>query len=100
MKFKLFRIVGRLDREFNKDKLIAVEYADDIHSASDLLIKDVMHDLSEAPENQGCAVSAYPPEEVESKRPKHYVYKICGVVAPPNAPENTLVDYGITAESE
>jgi hypothetical protein len=94
-KYTVYRAEGQADRNLNKHVLIAIEYGEDIDAATKAIIRAVETDLSEAPQYAGCEVAAYPPERRDFARTKRYQYYVTGIVAPPNAPENTLVEYGV-----
>lgn len=96
MKYILYRSLGDLDKSVKKHELVAVEIGRDIDEVTDALIKDVSQDLAEMPEFAHCETYAYAPERVRDfRRIKRYQYEMEGVVSPPNAKENTLIDYGI-----
>lgn len=94
-KYTVYRTEGKADRDIGKHALIAIEYGEDIHAATDDIIRAVVSDLSEAPQYTGCEVAAWPPEQRDYAKTKRYQYYVTGVVESPNASENTLVDYGV-----
>lgn len=101
MKYKLFRSFGDLDKDVRKHELVAVEYGDSIDEVENALIKAVTDDLAGDPQYAGCETYTYAPEPVHiSRRVKRYAYEMTGVVSPPNAPENKLIDFGIIEEPE
>lgn len=101
MEYKLFRSFGSLDRDVWKHELVAVEYGDSILDVDDTLIKAAADDLAGGPLYAGCATSAYAPELVRSfRRVKRYAYEMMGIVSPPNAPKNVLIDFGVMEEPE
>lgn len=101
MKYKLYRSFGDLDKQVKKHILVAVEYGPDIFAVEDDLIRDVTDELGNDPEYAGCDTYAYAPEEVHcTRRVKRYAYEMRGVVSPPNAPENILIDFGIIETDE
>jgi hypothetical protein len=97
-KYTIHRADGRVDRDIRGHVLIAIEYGEDIDAAADAIIRSVMADLSENPEYAGCGVTAYPPEPWDYARATRYQYTVSGVVMPPNAPKNILVDYGVVEQ--
>lgn len=101
MKYKLFRSLGSLDKDVRKHELVAVEYGDSILDVEDALVKDAADDLAGDPQYAGCATSAYAPEPVRSfRRVNRYAYEMMGIVSPPNASKNVLIDFGIVEEPE
>lgn len=101
MKYKLFRSFGNLDRDVRKHELVAVEYGDSILDVEDALIKAAADDLAGDAQYAGCAASAYALEPIRSfRRVKRYAYEMMGVVSPPNAPKNVLIDFGVMEEPE
>ncbi len=101
MKYKLYRSFGDLDKDVKKHELVAVEYGSTIEDVEDALIKDVADDLAGDIEYAGCETSAYAPEPIKSfRKVKRYDYEMMGIVYPPHAETNVLIDYGIIEESE
>lgn len=101
MKYTLYRSFGDLDKQVKKHTLVAVEFGTDIYDATEDLIRAVNDELSNDPEYKGCHTYANPPEFVHSsRRVKRYDYEMLGVVCPPNAPENILIDFGIIESDE
>lgn len=101
MKYLLFRSFGELDRRINEHELVAVEYGRDIEDATKALIAAAKEDLAGLPEYKGCAVNVYAPKSLATiEDVEKYDYEMEGVVSPPNAPENILIDYGIVEETE
>ena len=94
-KYTVYRADGPVDRNLDTHVLIAIEYGEDIDAAADDILRAVMTDLSEAPQYAGCEVTASPPELRVYARTMRYEYYVTGIVAPPNASENILVDYGV-----
>lgn len=94
-KYTVHRAEGQADRNIGKHELIAIEYAEDIDEATDKILRAVMDDLSENPQYAGCGVTASPPEQRDDARTKRYQYYVTGIVMPPNAPKNILVEYGV-----
>lgn len=96
MKYKLYRSLGNLDYQVKKHTLVAVEFGSDIFDATDDLIRAVNDELGNDPEYEGCHTYANAPEMVHStRRVKRYDYEMLGVISPPNAPKNILIDFGI-----
>ena len=59
------------------------------------------YQLINSPEYDKCDAWANAPEEIGSfRRVKRYNYEMLGVVSPPNAPENILIDFGIIETDE
>ena len=84
-----------------KHELVAVEYGSTIEDVEDTLIKDVADDLAGDAEYAGCETSAYAPEPIKDfRKVKRYGYEMVGIVYPPHAETNVLIDYGIIEESE
>ena len=101
MKYKLYRSFENLDKDIRRHELTAVEIGADIDAVTDALIRAVMDELSGMPEYRGCKVYAYAPKPVDdTRRTKRYQYEMTGVVAPPNAPQNILIDFGIVETAE
>lgn len=101
MKYILYRSFGDLDKRVKNHELVAVEIGRDIDEVADALIKDVVQDLAEMPEFAHCETFSYAPEWVKDfRRVKRYQYEMTGIVSPPYAKENTLIDYGIMEVAE
>ena len=101
MKYILYRSFGNLDKDIKKHELVAVETGGNIDEVTDALIKDVVEDLAEMPEYAHCETVAYAPELIHNfRRVKRYQYEMLGIVSPPHAKENTLIDYGIVETEE
>ena len=99
MKYILYRSFGDLDKDIKKHELVAVEIGGSIDEVTNALIKDVAEDLAERPEYAHCA--AYAPELIHNfRRVKRYQYEMQGMVSPPRAKENILIDYGIVETEE
>ena len=97
MKYKLYRSFGDLDKDVKKHELVAVEYGSTIEDVEDALINDLAGDAEYA----GCETSAYAPEPIKDfRKVKRYDYEMMGIVYPPHAETNILIDYGIIEESE
>lgn len=101
MKYKVYRSFGELDKQIRKHTLVAVEYGENIYDVTPALIRAVTDELSCSPEYEKCDVWANAPQEVGAFRHvKRYQYEILGVVSPPNAPKNILIDFGIIETDE
>lgn len=101
MKYILYRSFGDLDKSIKKHELVAVEYGSNIDAVTDALIKDVAEDLAGMPEYAHCETFAYAPEPVQDYRSvRRYQYEMRGIVSPPYAKENILIDYGIMEADE
>ena len=93
MKYILYRSFGNLDKDIKKHELVAVE--------TDALIKAVADDLAGMPEYEHCETAAYAPEPVKDfRKVRRYQYEMTGIVYPPNADKNILIDYGIVEAEE
>lgn len=96
MKYLVYRSFGNLDRDIKKHELIAVEYGKDIRDVTDKLIKEITDDLLSTPEYAGCQAYADAPQRVgEKRRVKRYDYEITGVVLPPHAGKNYVIEFGV-----
>ena len=85
MKYILYRSFGDLDKDIKKHELVAVETGKNIDDVADALIK----------------TAAYAPEPVqEHRRVRRYQYEMMGIVYPPNADKNILIDFGIVEKEE
>lgn len=101
MKYKLFRSLGDLAESIQKHELVAVEYGQDIYAVTGDLIRDVREDLAGLPEYAGWETAAYAPEPVEEYCVlNRYQFEMLGIVSPPNADHNILIDYGVIEEAE
>ena len=101
MKYKLFRSPGNLDKAIRKHELVAVEIGKNIDDVADALIRAVRDDLAEMPEYAHCETAAYAPEPVKDfRKVRRYQYEMTGIVYPPNADKNILIDYGIVEAEE
>lgn len=101
MKYILYRFSGNLDNAVRKHELAAVEYAPDIHKATNALVRAVSDDLAGIPEFAGCETTAFAPEPIQSfRKVKRYDYVMMGQIIPPNAPKNILIEYGVIEENE
>ncbi len=99
MKYKLYRSFGNLDKDVKKHELVGVEFGKDIDEVSDALIRAAADDLAGMPGYEHCETAAYAPELIHSyRRVKRYDYEMRGIVYPPNASENILIDFGIVEE--
>ena len=101
MKYKLFRSPGDLDKAVRKHELVAVETGKNIDDVTDALIKAAADDLAGLPEYEHCETAAYAPEPVKDfRKVRRYQYEMTGIVYPPNADKNILIDYGIVEAEE
>lgn len=101
MKYKLYRSFGDLNKQIKQHVLVAVEYGKDIYDATPALIRAVNDELSNSPEYDKCDTWADAPEGIPSHfAVKRYDYWMRGVVSPPNAPENILIDFGVIETGE
>lgn len=101
MKYILYRSFGNIDKEVKKHELIGVEIGRNIDEVTDALIKDAADDLSTMPEYEHCETAAFAPEPVKDfRRVKRYQYEMTGIVYPPHADKNILIDFGIVEKAE
>ena len=57
--------------------------------------------LAALPEYENCRTAAYAPEPIkEFRRVKRYQYEMMGIVYPPYADKNILIDFGIVEADE
>lgn len=96
MKYILYRSLGDLDKAVKKHELVAVETGKNIDDVTDALVKAAADDLAGMPEYERCETAAYAPEPVKGR----YQYEMTGIVYPPNADKNILIDYGIVETDE
>ena len=97
MKYILYRSFGDLDKDIKKHELVGGS----IDEVTNALTKDVAEDLAEMPEYAHCEIAAYAPELIHNfRRVKRYQYEMQGMVSPPRAKENILIDYGIVETEE
>lgn len=62
--------------------------------------KKTADDLVGAPQYAGYATTAYSPKPVRFfRRIKQFAYEMMGIVSPPDAPKNMLIDLGIIEEA-
>lgn len=100
MIYKIFKTKGRIDKDIRQHELIGIEYGNDIYSAANDIIRAVTDDLQETEEFKHAEVSAYAPAPVEEfRRSHHYDYYTVGIVSPPHADKNILIEYGIIEAS-
>jgi hypothetical protein len=101
MKYILYRSLGSIDKDVKKHQIVAVEFGESIDDVAEDLIRDAAHDLAAMPEYEHCRAAAYAPEPVkEFRRVKRYQYEMTGIVYPPYADKNILIDFGIVEEDE
>ena len=93
MKYVVYRSPGQLGQNVKKHELVAVEYGESIHDVTMELIKDVIDELKEDKAFKGCDATAMAPKRVwENAHP--YQYVITGIVVPPHAKQNILIEFG------
>lgn len=101
MKYILYRSLGSIDKDVKKHEIVAVEFGESIDDVAEDLIRDAAHDLAAMQEYEHCRTAAYAPEPVkEFRRVKRYQYEMTGIVYPPYADKNILIDFGIVEENE
>jgi hypothetical protein len=101
MKYILYRSFGDLDRDIKKHELVAVEYGKNIDDVTNALIKAAADDLAGMPEYERSETAAFAPEPVKDfRKVRRYQYEMTGIVYPPNAEKNILIDYGIVEKDE
>ena len=101
MKYILYRSLGDLDKAVKKHELVAVETGKNIDDVTDALVKAAADDLAGMPEYERCGTAAYAPEPVKDfRKVRRYQYEMMGIVYPPNADKNILIDYGIVETEE
>ena len=101
MKYKLYRSFGNLDKDVRRHELVAVEYGTNLEAVTDALIHAVSDDLAGTPEYASYKTAAFAPAPVkEFRRVRRYDYEMTGIVYPPDADKNILIDCGIIEESE
>lgn len=101
MKYILYRSFGNLDKDVKKHELVAVEIGKNIDDVTEALIRAVTDDLAGMPEYEHCETAAYAPELIkEFRRVRRYQYEMTGIVYPPNADKNILIDYGIVEKEK
>ena len=85
MKYILYRSFGDLDKDIKKHELVAVETGKNIDDVAD----------------EHCETAAYAPEPVKDfRKVRRYQYEMMGIVYPPNADKNILIDFGIVEKEE
>ena len=98
MKYILYRSLGDLDKAVKKHELVAVETGKNIDDVTDALVKAAADDLAGMPEYERCETAAEPVKDFRKVR--RYQYEMTGIVYPPNADKNILIDYGIVETDE
>lgn len=88
-KYVLYRTA--IDDQPIDEELVAVEFGASFDDVLEDLLEAIRDDLSGSPEYANCEVAAYGPEDEEETAGP--VYELMGVVSPPTASENILVDY-------
>ena len=81
--------------EVEAEEMVAVEFGDSIDAVLDSLLRAVRDDLSEMPEYAQCEVFAYGPH---FENCSGNTYDMMGVISPPVAEKNILVDYIVEEE--
>lgn len=89
-KFLIYRLVGGKDAPDCQEELVAVEYGEDIDSVTQALVDAVNDDTAELDEAAGCDTFAYGPEPSDAF---DCDYELTGVISPPSAEDNIIVDY-------
>lgn len=97
MKYKLFRSLGEIDVNYEQHELVAVEYGASIDDVVPALVKDIEDDLLSTPEYAKCRVAGFSPQPSDDVFGR-YEYTMLGVVYPPYASENILIEFGVTEE--
>lgn len=92
-KYIVYRLLGDKNEPDRKAELVAVEYGGDIIEVTPTLIKSVTRELAALPEYSGCKTVAYEP--IETFDNQIYRYYMLGVVYPPKAAENILINFEI-----
>lgn len=101
MKYLLFRSFGRLDKNVKKHELVDVVISKNIDEAAEALTKAAASALAFLPEYEHCETAAYAPKPIKSfRRVKRYQYEILGIVYPPYADKNILIEFGIVEADE
>jgi hypothetical protein len=101
MKFILYRSLGDIDTAVKKHELVGVEIGRSIDEVANALIKAAADELAALPEYQHCKTAAYAPEPIkEFRRVKRYQYEMMGIVYPPKAEKNILIEFGIVEADE
>lgn len=101
MKYILYRSQSDIDKAVKKHELVGVEIGQSIDEVANALIKAAADDLAALPEYQHCETAAYAPEPIkEFRRVKRYQYEMVGIVYPPKADKNILIDFGIVEADE
>lgn len=88
-KYVLYRTA--IDDQPIDEELVAVEFGASFEDVLEDLLQAIRDDLSGSPEFANCDVDAYGPEDEEGMTGPDY--ELMGVVLPPTASENILVDY-------
>mgnify|MGYP005803431809 CR=1 FL=1 len=88
-KFVLYRTA--VDDQWIEEEVVAVEYGASFEDVLEDLLQAIRDDLSGAPEYDNCEVNAYGPDDEYGISSDGY--EMTGVVLPPNASENVVVDY-------
>lgn len=97
-KYRIYRSLGKIDKDIRKHELVGVEYGEDVHGAMDRIIKTIHDDASKLPDSKGYEAFVEPPEE-DIIRKTRYTYEATAILESDGLPENKLIPYGII-ESE
>ena len=99
MKYVLYRSRGEIARDVKKHTIVAVEYGESIQDVTMELIKDVIDELKEDKTFQGCDATALAPKRVWENAHR-YQYVMTGIVVPPRAKKNILIEFGVVEQRE
>lgn len=91
-KYIVYRLLGDENEPDRKKELVAVEYGKSIRDVTPALIRDVNADLAAMPEYKDCKTVAYEPLETCRYQNR---YPMLGVVMPPKADENIVINFEI-----
>ena len=101
MSFPLARSSGKARQKVEPHELVGVEIGRSIDEVANALIKAAADELAALPEYQHCKTAAYAPEPIkEFRRVKRYQYEMMGIVYPPKAEKNILIEFGIVEADE
>lgn len=101
-----FELEYKVDTNNIKPVLIAVEYGSDIDSVADVLVQDVIDDLSNTPKYRKCHCTSTAPEIPEGLKylskdySNDFNYEMTGIVADLSKDGNTLVYFGVLEKEE
>jgi hypothetical protein len=91
-KYIVYRMLGEEDEPDRKKELVAVEYGKSINDVTPALIRDINADLAGMPEYAGFQTAAFEPLSTCKYQNR---YPMQGIVMPPKADENILIDFEI-----